>query len=301
MSVYARLQFNFDFPENNELVLSDGAVKSLDAFPSLLEDWQVKDLGDNNVGGYFENKLSGVVTTLISTSGTIAGILSAQSGNINPVTGTTTEISNLFTNSTILLANIGNPNISSNSEGALFLDHTDRISGVIDLGATPDEVGARDTSELPHFKTAIGIGRILTYITHQTDNVSNTTVQTGSFTSLFIKNTIIQFSDTLLPYPALIANSLTITGSGTELDPIIRTSNLSLQQVQTLFNTSQNTLTSFKTRREHDVNFHTNSKQILNEYGDVSYFSKMGETQGKLIGELVGSPKLLSNTRLGVA
>lgn len=300
MSVYARLQFNFDFPENNELVLSDAAVKSLDAFPSLLEDWQAKDLGDNNVGGYFENGLSGTVSNIVSTSGAIFLILSSTGlANTTPVIGTTTEITNLFTVARTVSANIANTDIESNSEGALFLDHTDRISGVIELGAQPET--GRDTTKLPHFKTAIGVGRILTYITHQTDNVSNTTVQTGSFTSLFVKNTLTEYATTLGPYPTLIANSLTITGSGTEMDPFVPVSNLSLSQVQTLATTANNIFTTFKTRREHDVNFYQNSMEVLSDYSEVTYFSKTGETQGKIIREFIGSPKLLANTRLGAA
>jgi hypothetical protein len=48
------------------------------------------------------------------------------------------------------------------------------------------------------------------------------------------------------------------------------------------------------------VIFYQNSRQVLNEFGEVTYFTKTGETQGKLITEVVGSDKLLSNTRLGV-
>lgn len=290
MSIYSRLQFNFDFPEGNELTLSNAAVKSLETFPPLLEDWQVKDIADNNVGGYFENKLANTIITIMTTSSNIVSELSG-------VSGTTIEITNLFNNTVIALANVANNDINSNGEGILFLDHTDRISGIIELGSQPET--GRDTSILPHFKTAIGVGRILTYLTYQTDNVANTSVQTGSFTSLFIKNTISVYSTTLLPYPNLIANSITISGSGTEMDPFIKTSNLSLSVAQTLATTANNIIETFKTRRQHDVNFYQNSKQILNEYGEVSYFTKTGETQTKLLTEVVGSSKLTSNTRIG--
>jgi hypothetical protein len=297
-SVYSRLQFNFDFPEGNEPILSDGAVKSLQTMPKLIEDWQANDIGNNDVGGYFKNPVSDVVNTTISISGTLASILGPQPGNVTAVVGTTTEITNLFSSAQTNLANVANTNIASNSEGALFLDHTDRISGIIELGAQ-EETG-RDTSNLPHFKVAIGIGRILTYVTHQSDGISNTSVQTGSFTSLFISNTLIQLYNTLALYPNLILNSLTFTGSGTELDPIVRTSNLTLSQVQTLANAATTVRTTFKNRREHDVIFYQNSRQILNEFGEITYFTKTGETQSKLITEVVGSDKLLSNTRLGV-
>lgn len=298
MSIYSRLQFNFDFPEGNELTLSNAAVKSLETFPPLLEDWQAKDIADNNVGGYFENKLANTINTIMSTSANIVSILTGNpSTNTNSVSGTTIEITNLFNNAAISLANVANTDITSNGEGILFLDHTDRISGIIELGSQPET--GRDTSVLPHFKTAIGVGRILTYLTYQTDNVSNTSVQTGSFTSLFVRNTISTYSTTLLPYPNLIANSITTTGSGTEMDPFVRTSNLSLSVVQTLATTANNIIETFKTRRQHDVNFYQNSREILNEYGEVSYFTKTGETQSKFLKEVVGSSKLTSNTRLG--
>lgn len=298
-SVYSRLQFDFDFPEGNELTLSDGAVKSLETMPKLLEDWQINDIGNADAGGYFNNPVANIIISIRSTSNTIAGILSADpSMNTGAVVGSTAEITNLFANTLVTLANVANT-LTSNSEGALFLDHTDRISGIIEQGAQ-EETG-RDTSNLPHFQEAIGIGRVLTYVTHQTDGISNTTVQTGSFTSLFIPNTLNEFSTTLALYPDLITNSLTITGVGDVSDPFVRTSNLSLSQVQTLANTANNIFNTFKTRREHDVGFFQNSKQILDDYGKVSYFSKTGETQNNLILNVVGSDKIKSPDRLGAA
>jgi hypothetical protein len=297
-SVYSRLQFNFDFPEGNELTLSDGAVKSLETMPKLLEDWQINDIGNADVGGYFNNPVANITISIRTTSNTIAGILAASPGtNTNAVVGSTAEITNLFANTLVTLANVANT-LTSNSEGALFLDHTDRISGIIEQGAQ-EETG-RDTSDLPHFQEAIGIGRVLTYVTHQTDGIKDTTVQTGSFTSLFIPNTLNQFSNTLALYPDLITNSLTIT-LGDDLVTFVRTSNLTLSQVQTLANTATDIFNTFKTRREHDVSFFQNSKQVLDDYGKAAYFTKTGETQNNLILNVVGSDKIKSNTRLGAA
>ena len=298
-SVYSRLQFDFDFPEGNEPTLSDGAVKSLETMPKLLEDWQINDIGNADVGGYFNNPVANITISIRTTSGTIANILSADpSTNTGAVVGSTAEITNLFANTLVTLANVANT-LTSNSEGALFLDHTDRVSGIIEQG--PQEETGRDTSDLPHFQEAIGIGRVLTYVTFQTDGIKDTTVQTGSFTSLFIPNTLNQFSNTLALYPDLITNSLTLTGVGDLSDPFVRTSNLSLSQVQTLANTANNIFNTFKTRREHDVSFFQNSKQVLDDYGKAAYFTKTGETQNNLILNVVGSDKIKSNTRLGAA
>ena len=298
-SVYSRLQFDFDFPEGNEPTLSDGAVKSLETMPKLLEDWQINDIGNADVGGYFNNPVANITISIRTTSGTIAGILSADpSTNTGAVVGSTAEITNLFANTLVTLANVANT-LTSNSEGALFLDHTDRVSGIIEQG--PQEETGRDTSDLPHFQEAIGIGRVLTYVIFQTDGISNTSVQTGSFTSLFVQNTLSELSNTLALYPNLITNSLTITGTGIEADPFVRTSNLSLSQVQTLSNTANTIFTTFKTRREHDVNFFQNAKRVLDDYGKASYFTKTGETQNNLIIDFVGSDKIKSNTRLGAA
>jgi hypothetical protein len=297
-SVYSRLQFDFDFPEGNEPTLSDGAVKSLETMPKLLEDWQINDIGNADVGGYFNNPVANITISIRTTSGTIANILSADpSTNTGAVVGSTAEITNLFANTLVTLANVANT-LTSNSEGALFLDHTDRVSGIIEQGAQ-EETG-RDTSDLPHFQEAIGIGRVLTYVTFQTDGIKDTTVQTGSFTSLFIPNTLNQFSNTLALYPDLITNSLTIT-LGDDLVTFVRTSNLTLSQVQTLANTATDIFNTFKTRREHDISFFQNSKQVLDDYGKAAYFSKTGETQNNLILNVVGSDKIKSNTRLGAA
>ena len=297
-SVYSRLQFDFDFPEGNEPTLSDGAVKSLETMPKLLEDWQINDIGNADVGGYFNNPVANITISIRTTSGTIAGILSADpSTNTGAVVGSTAEITNLFANTLVTLDNVANT-LTSNSEGALFLDHTDRVSGIIEQG--PQEETGRDTSDLPHFQEAIGIGRVLTYVTFQTDGIKDTTVQTGSFTSLFIPNTLNQFSNTLALYPDLITNSLTIT-LGDDLVTFVRTSNLTLSQVQTLANTATDIFNTFKTRREHDISFFQNSKQVLDDYGKAAYFSKTGETQNNLILNVVGSDKIKSNTRLGAA
>jgi hypothetical protein len=297
-SVYSRLQFDFDFPEGNEPTLSDGAVKSLETMPKLLEDWQINDIGNADVGGYFNNPVANITISIRTTSGTIANILSADpSTNTGAVVGSTAEITNLFANTLVTLANVANT-LTSNSEGALFLDHTDRVSGIIEQG--PQEETGRDTSDLPHFQEAIGIGRVLTYVTFQTDGIKDTTVQTGSFTSLFIPNTLNQFSNTLALYPDLITNSLTIT-LGDDLVTFVRTSNLTLSQVQTLANTATDIFNTFKTRREHDISFFQNSKQVLDDYGKAAYFSKTGETQNNLILNVVGSDKIKSNTRLGAA
>jgi hypothetical protein len=297
-SVYSRLQFDFDFPEGNEPTLSDGAVKSLETMPKLLEDWQINDIGNADVGGYFNNPVANITISIRTTSSTIAGILAASPGtNTNAVVGSTAEITNLFANTLVTLANVANT-LTSNSEGALFLDHTDRVSGIIEQG--PQEETGRDTSDLPHFQEAIGIGRVLTYVTFQTDGIKDTTVQTGSFTSLFIPNTLNQFSNTLALYPDLITNSLTIT-LGDDLVTFVRTSNLTLSQVQTLANTATDIFNTFKTRREHDISFFQNSKQVLDDYGKAAYFSKTGETQNNLILNVVGSDKIKSNTRLGAA
>jgi hypothetical protein len=297
-SVYSRLQFDFDFPEGNEPTLSDGAVKSLETMPKLLEDWQINDIGNADVGGYFNNPVANITISIRTTSGTIANILSADpSTNTGAVVGSTAEITNLFANTLVTLANVANT-LTSNSEGALFLDHTDRVSGIIEQG--PQEETGRDTSDLPHFQEAIGIGRVLTYVTFQTDGIKDTTVQTGSFTSLFIPNTLNQFSNTLALYPDLITNSLTIT-LGDDLVTFVRTSNLTLSQVQTLANTATDIFNTFKTRREHDISFFQNSKQVLDDYGKAAYFTKTGETQNNLILNVVGSDKIKSNTRLGAA
>jgi hypothetical protein len=293
MSVFQRLGYNFDDPENVVGDLSSGAIQYLDKYPPILKEWQVNDLANNDVGGYFQNPVSGVTQTIRNTSNTLISLLSSNPGtNTNAVTGTTPTISSIFSTIRTNLLDI------TTNAAPDFIIHTDRMSSVTPLVASSDEVlsdpAFQDISKQPHYQTSISMGRLLLVLTHQTDAVNNSAPVLGSFTSLFVVNTLSNLSSNLSTYFNLINNSITITGSGTELDPFVRTSNLTLSTVQTIENTVIQIETTMVDRRQHDIDFYENSKNVFSELATLGQFSQMGEVQKMLINDFIGTPKLIT-------
>lgn len=294
MSIFQRLGYSFDDPENVVGRLSDKAINYLDTFPPILKDWQVNDLSNDDFGNYYQNPVANVVQDIRDTSNTLITLLSANtSTNTNAVTGTTSTINTIFINVNTALANI------STNTSEKFIIHTNRMSGVAPLESSNVQIlnvesTLEDTSAQPHYQTALGIGRLLLVLTHQTDSVNNSAPVLGSFTSLFVANTLSNLSNSLSTYFDLINNSITITGTGTEIDPFVRNSNLSLSTVQTIENTVIEIQSTMNTRREHDINFYANSKNVFSELSSMGQFSQVGEVQKLLINEFIGTPKLIS-------
>jgi len=294
MSIFQRLGYNFDDPEDVAGRLSDSAIKYLDTFPPILKEWQVNDLANNEVDGYFRNPVANVVQDIRNTSNTLITLLSANtSTNTNAVTGTTSTINTIFISINTELANI------STNTSEKFIIHTNRMSSVSPLEASNVESlnansNIEDTASQPHYQTALGIGRLLLVLTHQTDAINNSAPVLGSFTSLFVANTLSNLSNSLSTYFNLINNSITVTGTGTEADPFVRNSNLTLSTVQSIENTVIEIKDTMNTRREHDINFYANSKNVFSELASMGQFSQMGEVQKMLINDFIGTPKLIT-------
>ena len=268
----------------------------MNTLPKFLEDWQIKDIADNNVGGYKYNPVSITTQSIRNTCNTLNTLLSASSntsGNdtvvISAVQGTTPEITTLFSTMNSSAASVGGVN------GGLFIEHTDRISGVTPIGA--------DSATKPYYDIALNAGQTIMFITRQSDNVANNSPVLGCFTSLLIKDSIQDFSIQILPYYNTINDSITISsntvfgnsaiGEG-NTTTIIRTSNLSFDAVTAMQNTIVTIDTTLSTRRVHDEQFYINSKTIMNEFITLRAYSTMGTTANNLCQNYVGSEKLLS-------
>jgi hypothetical protein len=236
----------------------------MNTLPQLLEPWQQTDIANDDVGGYFQNPVGTVVNSIWTTSNTIIAITGLSSTNISQV----------FVAATDLCA-------AANS----FMSHTNRLSGV-------EEVDA-NTATLPHYSTAIGTGKLLTYLVYQSDGVQNNAPIIGNFTSLFTESDLTTHSQTILSYPATIQNSI-----DTSTDGFITsyTSNLS-QTVANSMAAEMNTIADFmNSRRNGDVSFYTNSQEVVRDYKNVREFSGMGQTQTDLVNNYIGTDKL--KTRL---
>jgi hypothetical protein len=154
-----------------------------------------------------------------------------------------------------------------------------------------DEV---DVANVPHYETAMSTGQLVLYITNQSDVVSNNAPIMGSFTSITIESELESYNVNVSSYYTTINNSLTITGTGTELDPIVRSSNLSLTIVQNMANNIIELHDLFRERRVHDEEFFINSRKVTDDYQKVKTFSSLGATANTLLQNYIGSDKLLT-------
>jgi hypothetical protein len=275
--VFERLGFNYT-DSNNVIALSDKVLEYLNTVPQLLEPWQVTDLANDDVNGYFKNPVSNVANNVIVVSGLIA----SNTFNVN---GTSSATSILINQLYAKSANLA----SSNGAADLFIEHTDKISGVTPLGSVEED------ALFPYYVTAMSTGQGVMYLTNQTDNIQNNAPIMGSFTSLFVDSNVSSLVITAQTYPQIIKNSITITIGGIFPNTYsILTSNLSESTLQTMYSTVNTIDAVLKERTDHDINFFRNSNDVLEEMRSLRVFSNRGETADKLLDEFIGTPKLLS-------
>lgn len=257
--IFDRLSFPASLSDQT-VAYSDKTVNTMNTMPKLLNEWQNDDIASSNVGGYFKNPITTYTANLTAITSSIQSV-SAGVLNIGAIYSTA---------SSVLLA------ISE------FDDHTDRLSGVTEI--TPD------TSTLPHYESAIGLGKVLSHLVYQSDGIANNAVMIGSFGSLYSANTLQSFYDTISSYPSTIANSI-FTNIDSNLE-----SNLTSTQITTITGQLSNLTSYMVTTSNADITFFTNSRSVVDDYNAVKGFTKMGQTELYLTQNLIGSDKLLSRT-----
>lgn len=275
---------------NGIIDFSKGVLDQMNAMPRLLEDWQFEDIANDDVGGYFVNPVADVTQNIRNTSNTLISLLSANpSTNTQVVTGSTGDITTLFTGMITLSANIGGFN------GGEFIAHTNRLSGVTPLDASPSTSGI-DTALLPHYDTALATGQLMMYLVYQSDGVQNNSPIMNNFTSIVIEDDLNSLYSNIANYYTTISNSITVSGGGTDAntDPIVRVSNLSLSVVQTMSNNLTTINTTLATKRNNDEVYYATSRKVAGEFNELRRFNNMGATANNLVQNYVGSNKLLT-------
>jgi hypothetical protein len=251
-NIFDRLGFS---PSLNSEVIeySDTTINRLNSMPKLLSEWQLQDMSNNNSSAYFINPAN---THIVSLKDNILSIETLCTG-VSNLTTIFTAANNVITSNNLID----------------FSLHTDRLSNVLEPSV--DE-------ELPHYKTAISLGKILTYLLYQSDGVTNNSVLIGSFGSILKYNTVSQYSQTISNDKILIQNSIS-NGS----------SNLTTQQ-KTAITSNINAMNTFVyTTMTEDKNFYANSKTLVAEYSTLRELNSMGQTQNNLILNYIGSEKLI--------
>lgn len=268
MSIYGRLGFNSTDPTTNATVsnYSSAVANNLALMPPLLNAWQTEDIATSNVGSYFVNPVAAVTATISSTM-----------SSINAATIGVNVQSTISSTVTQALHDLGNTAASAVSTASNYLYVTNRESNVVDPGTDITTV---------HYKMAIGYGKIMSYITYQSDNVQNNSPIMGNFTSITLGNTLNTLSNTLSTQQIALSASITMGSPNT--------STFTLAQTQDLQNTVTTIKTLMTTYPAQDNAFFANTKAIMADYSVVSSLGDMGATETSLVNNYIGTDKLKS-------
>lgn len=275
-TLFQNLGYNYSDPNGAITEFSANTVEHMDSMPVLIQDWQTEDIATSNTGGYLQNPLGPVSTSIAVSANLIMNVVSTIS------TYTNIGVANVM----VHIANSSNNLIIAATN---FKDHTDRVSGAISLA----DAFAANTSDAaisatkPFRDTIKGTSKILTYIIYQTDGISNTAILNGAQTSLFTGPEMNVYATSIQTYPNTINSSISAG-----------TSNLTLTQANTINNTINEAITFVDTRRTHDETFFTNMKTMLSDYNKTNQFTNMGGSEAQVVNDYTGTQKLL--TRINI-
>lgn len=268
--VYALLGFDTTDPIANGAVeqLSPSVQTQMKMMPKLLQPWQEADLISDETEQYYLNPVSNTINVIWSTANTINNRSFDSNGNIN-VTFSNPGVSNVMTGALAVAKNVSQ-NVANS-----FMIHTDRISNVmpIDFDVTS-----------PHYETAIGYGKIIMYIVNQTDNIQNNSPMIGSFSSLFVTDTLTDYSNTFVSISNVYLGSF-----------VGNVSSLSLTDANQFSNAVNQVSNTMTTYRQKDFDFFANSQMVIDRYNKVSEFNRIGQTELFLINDYIGTPNLKNN------
>jgi hypothetical protein len=196
--------------------------------------------------------------------------------NGNPLVGSTGTITSLLANTKITAITIGRSNtaLGISSECNNFTYITNRLSNMVPMNSDMTS---------PHYQIAVGYGKMMSYITYQSDGVANNSPMIGAFTSLYTANTLNSLVANTNILLVTLQNSLTGNNSS-----------ISLTDAQSLDNNMTQIYTTMYRCRTSDTLFFQNSALVFEDYNNATQFNGAGQTETQLIQELIGSPKLLS-------
>jgi hypothetical protein len=268
-NIFGRLGYNFESTGDQVIEFSDKTIRTMNAVPKLLDDWQYEAVQNSDTDGYLQNPVQPITSSIISICSQIA----ANSVNV----------ANL---STVMALASGISGVS----GPEFIAHTDRISGLVEPIVDEDN----DTTLLPHLDTAMSIGKSLTYIINQSDGIQNNAPIMGSFTSVLIEDDLTALRNAIIGYPTLIGDSLFGEEFIGEPPELVRYSSLTAGQIEDIEDNLSSISGTLTTRRTHDENFFTNSKEVLADFSKMKKFKDMGQSEKNLTTNYIGTDKLNS-------
>jgi len=268
MSVYARLGFNSSNPTINSLssTYSSNVNTQMTILPSLLKPWQANALATGTgTDGFFVNPVANVTQLIWNTSNTLVG-LTANLTSSDPTV--TTALANIVATSVTL----------ANTTANNYLYVTNKESNVI----PPDS----DTTT-PHYTTATAQGKMLSYITRQTDGIANTSVIMGNFSSVTLGNTLANLYSSMNTLTIILSNSITYDFiTNTYITSISTANALALQNV---VSTANFVMYYYP---QQDSQFFQNSANVIHDYNKLSGLNNLGQSQNFLLNNYIGTPAL---------
>ena len=275
-TLFSNLGYNYSDPHGDITEFSANTIEHMEALPSIIEDWQTEDIATSNVGGYLQNPLGSVSTSIAVSANAIMNVVNTIS------TYTNIGVANVM----VHVANSSNNLITAATN---FKDHTDRVSGAISYNdaVTANPADTTIISTKPFKDMIKGFSKLLVYVIYQTDGISNTSIMYGSQTSLFTGPEMNVYYNTISTYANTINSSISVG-----------TSNLTLTQANTINTTINEAITFMDTRRTHDETFFINMKTMVSDYQKTRQFSNMGGSETDLVNNYIGTQKLL--TRINI-
>jgi hypothetical protein len=294
-TLFDRTGFNFTDTSGIINTLPNTAIQQMNTIPSLVPNqWMRDDLINNDTTGYYKNPVAPSCNTIWLSANTLINTTSSVTGSGN-LTALWTTINNNFKSIAGYSVTTGDaenpPIVTTQIPGQIvqFINHTNRISGVVPITANTD------AAQKPHLEQAMQIGRALTYLIFQIDGREDNAPMLGSFTSILIANTINDYANIVVTYANTINNSITITTETVGEDVITtKVSNLSYAAVNSIAATANTLNTLFLERRVHDENFYTTSNELVNEAKNIRRYDNLGASEDSLVQNLIGTDKLKS-------
>jgi hypothetical protein len=295
-NVFLRLNYDFDSSKFGEGAnLSNATIKFLEDNPIELAEWQSTEIANGNFVStdYYKNPTINVSNDLwnnINTFNNIINTIYDFDANANPKSNLIAPITNELSANQIYY----------------FQKHTNNISGVTASVPTFNEtLGTNE--DYPDYDKATGLGQELLLVLNETDELANAIPLLGNFRCLFLNDDIESISIVIGSDAQIVNSSIRVEEiSNPNTDPMapptisVNVSNLTSDQINTIF-THANTANSLIYKsREDDWFFYRSSVQILNDYRRVERLTRVGKTQKYLIDNYIGTDnyidKLSSNT-----
>jgi hypothetical protein len=264
-TILQALNFDPTSVQGHTIDITPAGQTTLNQLPQNYATWQLNDALNNDSGGYFYNPLANT-TLKLEQACTDTANAAGQVGGLMTITD----------------AAINTANSANN-----FWYHTNRLSGVTSVGTDLH-------IDLPHYSTAIAIGKTIIYLTHQNDPQQNNALIMGNFTSLFIGQQLSDMANTAVLDKNVVVNSITATPT---LDGYSYSSNLTSTQISNITANLISYSTLMDTRRNADVNFFQAEQALGQRLQAAGGLINTGPSESYLLNNFVGTDKL--KQRLG--